>query len=226
MKANKFDRVMEEIDRALNAANTRERDSEFRKAWSSFVAYAERSRRRMPRVARADADDYVQEFLVAAVRAIGTHDPARGPLRPHVLFTAERDAGRTLLRKQGWTGRSLDRLPLEMLMSTPVAAPSDGEEGAAARAMDALMTRQVEKEHAPARLPDAVLNKLQAACQSDVENDVVQLVREHGVGGLRPNATALAPWYGWRDQRAAEVGVTTAFRRVVHRAANLTGGER
>lgn len=222
---SKFDRVMEEIDRALQAKG-RERESEFRKAWGSFVAYAERSRRRMPRVSHADADDYVQEFLVAAVRAIGTHDPKRGPLRPHVLFAAERDAGRTLLRKQGWSGRSVNRLPLELLLNVPVAAPTDGE-GDAAAAMDAMVTRQLEREQAPARLPDGVLARLQAACTNDVENDVVNLVREHGVGGLRAHAPEIARWYGWRDQRAAEVGVATAFRRVVHRAADMVaaGGD-
>jgi hypothetical protein len=72
-------------------------------------------------------NDLLQELLLALLEAVRTHDPARGPMAPHVLHVVLRNVSYRSLIAEGWRVRNL---AVQLEYRTPRKDAEDNEDWA------------------------------------------------------------------------------------------------
>lgn len=144
-----------------------------------------------------DREDVRQEIMLAAVEAVRTHDPKRGPILPHMVFVATRDGIRRSVRGSGWIGRDATREFVDM--------PYEPEQ-----------LYDVADESAE-EFASRVVSELAGLAETELEHDVCAMALEHGVSEVAAELAAGPAWYGAMDVDEAQFLVRRVLRTLVER---------
>lgn len=165
--------------------------------WSRIADSAyDRKGKRIAARGLYDREDVRQEVMLAAVEAVGKHDPKRGPIAPHLVFVGTRDGIRRSVRGSGWTGRTPTREFFDV--------PCDPE---------VLHSIQEGVEDYASR----VMRDLAELAVSELEHEVCEMALQHGVAEVAAELAAGPAWYGAMDVDDAQLLVLRVLRALVER---------
>lgn len=144
-----------------------------------------------------DREDVRQEIMLAAVEAVHSHDPKRGPILAHMVFVATRDGIRRSVRGSGWSGRDATREFVDM--------PCEPEQF-----YDIV-------EECAEDVASRVVRELVGLAETELEQEVCAIALEHGVTGVGAELAAGPAWYGAMDADEAQFLARRVLRTLVER---------